>query len=137
MARHMVMTTAQQRPLTILPTTMDGQPVRLEGTPTFLVQSGDCTVVPLEDERHVMLVAGEKIGTCEILMEANVDVGQGFHHAHELLVIQVQGEDAAHIGLDIGEAELNPRAVAALKTTQETEASVVSERLARRRVPVA
>lgn len=132
MSRILSLTTAQQVLLSVDTLTMAGLPARLEGTPVYTVQSGDCTIVPV-DERSAMLVAGDKIGRSEILVEAHMDVGDGLHLVQELLEVQVHGEHAAHLGLTIGEPELNPKAVEKARVAQEAEQQVSHERSARRR----
>lgn len=95
-------TNEQQVPVTLTPKTDKGKPAKVDGIPTWTVQSGDSTVIVSEDGLSAELVSSDTPGDTVILVEADADLGEGVTPISESITLTVSSATATNLGLAVG-----------------------------------
>jgi len=101
------MTTEQRIQAAIDPKTQAGNPATLDGPPTWTVESGDCTVDPIDD-KHAWINAGAALGDSVVVVKADADLGSGVTELADSFLIHVNHAGAADLGASLGTPELKP-----------------------------
>ena len=96
-------TNAQKINVTLAPTTQSGKPARLDGKPSWDVVSGNSTVERSDDGLSADLISSDDPGVTEILVKADADLGEGVEEISATIVLTVEGEHAANLGITVGE----------------------------------
>jgi hypothetical protein len=104
MPLDLTITNEQKIPVTLAPVTATGKPAKLDGAPTWTVQSGNATVVPSADGLSADLVSADEPGDTEILVSADADLGAGVVTVSDVIRLSVAGAQAASLGLTAGTA---------------------------------
>jgi len=107
MPLELSMTTEQQVRLTATPVTPGGRPAQLDGALAFSVESGDCTITPVDD-RSAIVVASDTPGDSSILVKGDADLGAGVEPLMDTILVHVSHANAASLGLVAGTPELKP-----------------------------
>lgn len=96
------LTNEQKVQATLTPVTLAGKPAKVDGKPTWTVQSGDGTVVVADDGLSAFLVSGNTAGDTAVLVEADADLGTGVDTISAQITMHVTSPNAANLGLTIG-----------------------------------
>ena len=106
-SKHMQLsiTNEQKVKLTIKPVTATGKPAKLDGAPTWTVQSGDSTVTPAPDGLSADFISSDIPGVTVVLLEADADIGEGVEPISESIELTVTGANAKSFGLVAGTPE--------------------------------
>lgn len=104
-AQHMslVLTDNQQVTLTIAPVDVKNNPAPVDGVPTW--SSSDATIVavtPAADGMSAVAVAVGPIGTAQVNVSADADLGAGVTTISGTLDVQVQAGNAVSLGISAG-----------------------------------
>jgi hypothetical protein len=103
----LVLTDSQQAPLQINPTTKKGNPAPIDGDPVW--GTSDAEVVTLEvdptDAKKVVAKATGKLGTAQVNVSVDADMGSGFEELVGLLDVEVVAGKAATVGIEAGAPE--------------------------------
>ena len=104
-----ILTTEQRIMATIEPRTPAGLPAAVDGDPAWSVESGTCTLQPVEppDPMRRWIVSGTP-GDSVVLVEADADLGEGFTAISDTFLVHVANPQAASLNAALGEPELKP-----------------------------
>lgn len=108
MPLELEITSEQQIPVTLTPTTPAGQPATLDGEPVWEVTAGDGTVAADPGGMRAMLVSPNAPGDTTYTVSADADMGAGVVTVADTITLHVVNPLAASLGLAAGEAELKP-----------------------------
>lgn len=93
-------TNSQKVTVTLKPTTLSGKPAKVDGAPTWAVQSGDSTVEASADGLSASLVSSDTPGDTVYVVEADVNLSpEGVENIQDTITLTVVGENAANLGL--------------------------------------
>ncbi len=98
-------TNEQKVRVALAPKTATGKPAPLDGKPTWVVSSGDSTVVVAEDGLSAELVSSDTPGETIVVVEADADLGEGVVTITDAIKLTVEGALATSLGLSVGEPE--------------------------------
>jgi hypothetical protein len=98
-------TNEQKIKVSLTPTTDTGKPAKLDGAPTWLVQSGTAAVQAAEDGLSAELVSGDEPGDTEIQVSADADLGAGVVTVTDTILLTVVQAEAKNLGLSAGQPE--------------------------------
>jgi hypothetical protein len=98
-------TNEQKIKVSINPLTATGKPAKLDGKPTWTVQSGDSQVIPAEDGLSASFVSSDTPGVTVVLLEADADLGEGVEKISDSIELNVIGANASSFGLVVGTPE--------------------------------
>ncbi len=98
----------QQVNVQLSPKTAKGKPAKVDGVPTWTVQSGDSVIVVAADGMSAELISSDTDGDTVILVEADADLGAGFVPLDETITLTVSEPQAANLGLTVGTPEDKP-----------------------------
>lgn len=104
-----VLTTEQRIRATVTPTTPAGNPAPLDGPVTYTVESGTCTLEPIDDV-STWIVSSDTPGDSVVLASADADLGDGIEHISDTVLVHVEHAQATSLGLSLGQPELKPTA---------------------------
>jgi len=100
------LTTQQQVLLSAIPKTLEGCPGALAGPVVYTLNTGNCTLVPVGDDRSVLIVSGDHAGYSVMLVSAEADLGKGVETITDIVVVHVIDAHTAVLGLTVGTPEL-------------------------------
>ena len=84
--------------------TADGiNPAPVDGPVLFVVESGDCTIEPVDDF-SAYIVSGS-VGESVILVSADADLGNGVETLSDTITMTVISPKATSLGLSLGTPE--------------------------------
>ena len=92
-------TNEQKISVTLTPVTATGKPAKLDGTPTWEVQSGSSTIVVAADGLLAELVSSDDPGDTTYLVKADADLGAGVVELADVIRLTVLGAQASSLGL--------------------------------------
>jgi len=92
----------QKVTVTLTPLSASGKPAKLDGVPTWTVQSGESTVVAASDGLSAELISSDNPGDTAILVDADADLGSGVIDLQDTIHLHVLGANAANLGLTAG-----------------------------------
>lgn len=95
----LTITDEQKVQVTITPVTATGKPAKLDGAPTWTVQSGESTVSVAPDGLSAFLISADNADETLILVEADADLGAGVTTISDSIQLHVQGAQASSLGL--------------------------------------
>jgi hypothetical protein len=98
-------TNAQKIKVTLNPTTQSGKPAQVDGKPTWEVVNGNSTVEVADDGKSADLVSSDDPGVTEVLIKADANLGEGVEEIAASIVLIVEGEHAANLGITVGEPQ--------------------------------
>lgn len=98
------LTNEQKVKLTVNPVTAAGHPAQLDGPVSFSVESGECTIEPV-DERSCYIVSGDLPGDSVVVASADADLGDGVVNVAASVDVHVEGAMASSLGLALGTPE--------------------------------
>lgn len=96
--------------VTLAPRTDKGKPAKVDGIPTWTVQSGNATVTPAADGMSALLTTTDEADTTVILAEGDADLGAGFVPVDEAITLNTSVPRAASFGVTVGEPTQKPEA---------------------------
>lgn len=99
-------TNEQKVRVTLAPVTQSGKPAKLDGAPTWRVESGNSTVVASEDGLTADLISADEPGDTVAIVEADADIGEGVETISDVIQLTVTGANAKNLGLSAGTPEL-------------------------------
>lgn len=105
MAIEVAITNEQKVNITVNPVTASGIPAKLDGAPTWTVNSGTSTVEPAADGLSAFLVSGVDAGDTVYTVEGDADLGEGVVNISDTITLHVEAAQAADLGLAAGAAE--------------------------------
>lgn len=88
----------------INPLSAANHPAKIDGIPTWTVQSGDGTVEPAGDGMSAFLVSGDLPGDTIYIVQADADLGAGVVNLADTITLHVEGALAVNLGLSFDEA---------------------------------
>ena|SRR6185436_474901 len=91
--------------VTLTPKTAAGKPAKLDGVPTWKVDTGDSTVVVADDGLSADLVSSDTPGETIFVVEADADIGEGVETITDAIKLTVNGANAKSLGLVAGTPE--------------------------------
>lgn len=96
-----ISTTNEEKVLvTLAPVTAAGNPAPLDGTPTWTVSEGDCTIEVSADGLSAYLVSGSANVINQIVITADADLDEGeVREISETIVYTVVPAEAAALGV--------------------------------------
>lgn len=103
---ELTITNEQKIAVTINPLSPAGKPAKLDGAPTWEVQSGESTVNPSLDGLTGTLISSDSPGDTVYLVKADADLGSGVVEISDIIKLSVLGAFAANLGLTVGVPEL-------------------------------
>ena len=101
----------QQCTATIAPVDAKGNPAQVQGAPTWTSSSETVATVTAADDGLSAVIKGVDVGTCQINVQADADLGEGVSEITGVLDVTVVGGTA--VGLDITTGALEPQTPAA------------------------
>ncbi len=101
-------TNEEQVNVALKPVTSTGKAAKLDGVPTWTVQSGDSKVTVAADGLSADLVSSDTPGDTEILVEADANLGEGVESISDIIRLSVAGANAANLGLVAGTPTAKP-----------------------------
>ena len=99
---EIIINNEQKIPVTINPLSPSGKPAKLDGAPTWTVQSGESTINVVSGGLSAELVSSDNPGDTMILVSADADLGAGVVEISDVIKLSVQGVLAANLGLIAG-----------------------------------
>ncbi len=96
---EITITNEEKVEVTIVPVTSTGKPAKLDGAPTWTIQSGDSTTAVATDGLSAFLISSDVPGDTQILVEADADLGAGVVKISDIIKLTVAGAQAANLGL--------------------------------------
>lgn len=105
---EITITNEQQVNVQLKPVTLTGKPAKVDGVPTWTVQSGDSKVNVAADGLSADLVSSDTPGDTEILVEADAKIGEGVENISDIIRLSVAGANAANLGLVAGTPTAKP-----------------------------
>ena len=84
--------------LSVQPRTAAGQAAAIDGAVDFTVQSGDCTIEPI-DASHCYIVSGTSASDSTILVSADADLGAGVTTITDTITATVTSAVAVNLGI--------------------------------------
>ena len=107
---ELVITNEQKIQVTLTPVTATGKPAQLDGAATFEVINGDAKIEPVVDEtgtgsilpNTAWIVSGDLPGDSQIMVSADVDLGEGVGTISDIIKLTVAGAKAVSLGLTVG-----------------------------------
>lgn len=102
---NVTLTNEQKVKVTLAPTTASGKPAKIDGIPSWTVESGDATVDVAEDGLSAYIISGEAEGASTVRLVADADLGEGVRNIEEVIDVTVTGAEASALGLTVGTAE--------------------------------
>lgn len=104
-----ILTDEQQVNVTAAFTTAAGNPANVDGVPVWRSSDEDIvTVTPAADGKSALVVATGELGTAQVSVEADADLGAGTRLITGLLDVEVRAAEAVAAGLTAGTPELKP-----------------------------
>jgi len=102
------LTNEQEIDLTIAPKTAKGKLAKVDGVPSWTLQSGSSvTITPSADGKTATArTVDDGEGESVILAEADADLGAGFEPLDETITIRVSVPKAASLGITVGDPRL-------------------------------
>ena len=106
----LTITNDQKITVTLKPNTggASPKPAKVDGIPTWTVQSGDSAVSVAEDGLSAALISSDTPGDSTYLVEADADLGAGIETISDTITLHVVGANATSLGLTAGTAEAKP-----------------------------
>lgn len=99
----LLLTDSQQVDLAIKPLTKKGHPAQVDGTPEWSTSnSAVCTVEPTADGLSALVKAAADLGTVQVSVTADADLGAGYVPISGVLDIEVVGGGAATVSIIAG-----------------------------------
>ncbi len=101
-----VLTDVQKVGLSVAPTTAAGNPAKVDGAPEWSVSDptlGGLTVA--EDGLSAEFVTTGKLGSCQVNVTADADLGSGVTTITGVLEIEVTASQATNLGVTAGTPE--------------------------------
>ena len=95
-------TNEQKVNATLAPKTATGKPAKLDGVPTWTVDSGDATVNVAADGLSADLISGDAAAESKITISADADLGEGIETVTQEVSLIVTLANASDLGLTIG-----------------------------------
>jgi hypothetical protein len=99
----LVLTDLQQVELSVAPVNAVGNPAPVDGEPVWAVS--DPTVLTLQiasDGFSALAVTTGKLGTCQVSVSADADLGPGVTTLTGTLDIEVKASQAVNLGMTVG-----------------------------------
>lgn len=103
-------TNEQQVTVHLAPKTAAGRPAKLDGTPEWSLVSGNCTLKASDDGLSCTIVSGDELGTSEVSVKADADIGEGVEEIADFVEVVVGGAKATSLGLSADAPEVKPEA---------------------------
>jgi hypothetical protein len=105
MADAMTLTNEQKALITATPMTAAGNPAVIDGSVTFSMVSGTCTLAQVDDT-SAYVVSGDTAGDSTVSMVCDADLGSGVVNVSDTMVVHVTSASAASLTVTVGEPEL-------------------------------
>lgn len=105
MAASITLTTEEKAPLAVHPTTEGGAPAQIQGSVTYAVTAGTCTIEPV-DALTAFVVSGSAPGDSTVSATADADLGTGVVHITDSMTVHVTSPMAEKLGLMAGQPVL-------------------------------
>lgn len=103
----LTLTDEQKVTLTIQPLTAAGNPARVDGTPAWDVSDQAIVFLAVDpDGLSAVATTSGPLGTCQVSVSADADLGSGVRSLTGILDITVVAAEAASIGILAGTPEL-------------------------------
>lgn len=102
---EVLLTTEQKVKVTLAPVTATGKVAKLDGKPTWEIESGESTVEPAEDGMSAYLISADTPGDTMVLIEADADIGEGVEAISDAIRLTVEGARAKNLGVTIASPE--------------------------------
>lgn len=105
---ELVITNEQKIQVTLTPVTATGKPAQLDGAAIFEVIDGDAKIEAVLDAAGVVIpntawiVSGDLPGDSQIMVSADVDLGEGVETISDIIKLTVAGAKAVSLGLTVG-----------------------------------
>lgn len=99
------LTDEQKVLVTLAAVTPKGKPVKVDGVPTWEVQSGDSQVQPTPDGLSATIVSADAPGITVINVTADADLDEGVRNITEVLNVTVVDPQASSLGISVGAPE--------------------------------
>jgi hypothetical protein len=99
MPMEISITNEQKVNVRLEPVTSTGKPARLDGVPTWSVQSGDATVEAASDGLSAFLISSDNPGDTAFLVSADADLGEGVVTISDVVTLKVAGAQADNLGI--------------------------------------
>lgn len=102
-------TNEQQISLTLKITTDTGRPAKVDGSPSWVVLSGNSSLTVADDGLSAMLVSSDDPGDTTGIVKADADLGDGVEEISDTFTLHVVGATAKNLGLGFGAPEPKPQ----------------------------
>lgn len=100
---HMIITDSQQVDLAIKPVDKKGKPAQIDGVPAWVSSNpAVATVAPAEDGLSALVKAADELGSTQISVTADADLGEGVVNIAGTLDIEVVGGQAVSLSIVAG-----------------------------------
>jgi hypothetical protein len=97
--KELKLTNKQKATVTINTKNAVGDPVTVDGIPTWTVTSGDSTVIVSSDGLSAEIISSDTPGATTILVSADADLGSGIETLQDHIKVFVVGDKATNLGL--------------------------------------
>ena len=105
----LVLTDIQQCLLSVAPVDAAGNPGKIDGQPAWSVSNPDVLALTVNEDGLSALVATTgKLGTCQVSVKADADLGEGVKEITGVLDVEVQGSEAVNLNITAGTPENKP-----------------------------
>lgn len=99
----LILTVTQQSTLSIQPVDLRGNPARVDGVPAWTVSSPDVLALTVEaDGLSALIRATGLVGTAQLNVSADADLGEGVVTITGTLDVEVQSAQAVGIVINAG-----------------------------------
>lgn len=102
----LIVTDTQKCSLSIQPTDVKGNPAAIDGVPVWSVSDATIlSVTPAADGLSAVIVANGPVGTSQVNVQADADLGAGTTTITGTLDVQVTASEATALGITAGTPE--------------------------------
>jgi hypothetical protein len=99
----LILTDEQKVSLAIEPLTQAGNPAKVDGAPVWSVSDESViTLVVAEDGLSADAVSTGKLGTVQVSVSADADLGEGVRAITSTLDVEVKASEAVTLGIKVG-----------------------------------
>jgi hypothetical protein len=105
MPTDVTLSTEQKVLVTVQPLTEAGNPAPIDGSATFTVTSGTCTIEPV-DQLSAFVVSGDAPGESLVTLHCDADLGAGVVPVDDTLLVHVTSATAESLAVTVGAPEL-------------------------------
>lgn len=105
-----ILTDTQKCAMTIRPRTAAGNPAQVDGTPVWTSSNEQVLTLSIsEDGMSAIAMTTGQLGTAQIQVQADADLGQGVRTITGVADFEVRAGEAVSLGIEVGEpTEKNP-----------------------------